>query len=60
MDNELLKAKSAGLNQTPVEPLVYHSPKFASLGPIQSLVKGTPNPPTNDGGVDPDGTGSVP
>jgi len=60
MENEPLNAKSAAVNESVVEPLVYHSPKFASLGPIQSLVKGTPIPPTSDGGVDPDGTGSVP
>jgi hypothetical protein len=58
MTNEPLNAESAGINQTEAERLPYHAPKFVSLGPIQSLVRGQPLEPVSDGGVVLDGTAS--
>jgi hypothetical protein len=48
MNNESLNAENAGLDQAGAQRMLYHSPKFLSLGPIQSLVQGA-------GGVGPDG-----
>jgi hypothetical protein len=58
MNNETPNAVSAGLNQTGVERLPYCAPKFASLGPIQSLVQHGGNIVSNDGDLVTDGTAS--
>jgi hypothetical protein len=50
MSNEMLNASSAGIDQAGVDQLPYHSPKFVSLGPIQSLVQSGPGA-SNDGGL---------
>jgi len=56
MDDKSLNAATADLNQSEGERLPYHSPKFVSLGPIQSLVQSGPNKALHDGSFDNDGT----
>jgi hypothetical protein len=58
MDDEPVNAQSAGVDRTEVERLPYHSPKFVSLGPIQSLVQSGPSQAREDGGTFNDGTSS--